>query len=631
MSDQIESLMIEFQRMADLTTGLLRKDDPYLLTIAANQVKQVSMPLGYFEFQKMVHSLRYEKSTPEVRAAALEEIGDIVAALMRSDTFQDLPNPEHLLQLDLVVNAAELAALPFESALKGGEPLLVRNGHKIVLTRRVRTDQATTQVSWPSRVRILFAWADAGGDIPMADHTNALRAALSAWIPMESLVAKADDIAKVFCVVAKASVSSITEACNYAVKEGMPFTHVHILAHGAKVGEEPDTVWGLALHNDADPSETQVARPDEIASALATLNSSAVVLSLAACDSGNETSPFVPRRSIAHELHVAGTPVVIASQFPLTKFGSTVLVKVFYKHLLDGNDVREALYTTRCELKQEAAAGHDWASVVAYVRLPETYGSQLKDVRLKAVLSSLGAVQGWTDNLVAGTDADPAKFKYLADKLEENICRLIKYYEDNSAEALRLENFGLLGSAEKRLSELYFSWRLRTSDGTLDAPMRAALTRSRDWYRRGCDSNLSHHWTGVQFLCLNAIVEGAAKDPRRWYAAELAAQLDRDDEGVQTDLESDEDIWACGSLAELYLLAPLLGLGDKMGLARDALNSLKTRVTLKFPNNSFYLKSTKRQLRRYIQWWTPGNGFLPGVNNNDLAANAGKLLELLDA
>jgi len=45
--------------------------------------------------------------------------------------------------------------------------------------------------------------------------------------------------------------------------------------------------------------------------------------------------------------------------------------------------------------------------------------------------------------------------------------------------------------------------------------------------------------------------------------------------------------------------------------------------------DTFPLESTKRQFRRYIDWWTSANGFLPG--RSDLATEAGALVRVLDA
>jgi hypothetical protein len=151
--------------------------------------------------------------------------------------------------------------------------------------------------------------------------------------------------------------------------------------------------------------------------------------------------------------------------------------------------------------------------------------------------------------------------------------------------------------------------------------MREALQRSRDWYRKCAQKNLSHHWTGVQYLSLEAILDGRIANPGRWYAGVEAANLDREN-GTPID-----GIWALGSLAELYLLAPLAGQTLPAGSAKKALAEMKARAVAEAGGDTFPLESTERQLRRYVDWWTAANGFFPGTS--DLAAEAGSLLQEL--
>jgi hypothetical protein len=145
--------------------------------------------------------------------------------------------------------------------------------------------------------------------------------------------------------------------------------------------------------------------------------------------------------------------------------------------------------------------------------------------------------------------------------------------------------------------------------------MREALSRSLGWYVQGYKNNLSHHWTGIQKLSLEAVLLGTISTPH-WYATLLAAE---------NDAGRAKEIWAYGSLVEIYLLAPLAAQGERMGMALEALREMKRRVLEHSPDDLFPLQSTERQLRRYTTWWTRSNGFFGDAP--DLANSARALLE----
>ena len=621
----MRSLLIEFHCFGKLTTGLLREGDSYLIAMASRPVLEIKMPLEYVDFVKLMKALRYEQG-PDARKNALKDVSETVTNLLQSKVLHDLcEGGEFPLQLDLVANAAELSALPFEAAVDGNNAALLAGKNPIVLTRRVRGDFAETSEPWPAKARILFAWACPKAlrvTVPYPKHELALRKALSSWIPLDGPSGTQQDISSVLEVVPGASLDSIREACQRAVERKKPFTHVHLLAHGYPVGEGIEQMFGLALHSKAFPEEVEAATPEAIALALEPLRGLTKVLSFAACDSGNEANTIIPRRSIAHEMHVRGIPVVIASQFPLTVAGSTILIETFYRELLAGQDVRMALHTARCALfNNQENARHDWASVVAYVRLPEGYAEHLPAVRLEAVLTSLKAVQSWSDDLIKSDTVDPARFERLADMLRGNLKRLESFLDgpDKLPPGVREENLGLLGSAEKRLAELYFECGQRSVGDGWKQPMLEALERSRTWYRKGFDSNLSHHWTGVQFLSLEAVLSGKVQDPNRWSAAVLAAQL---------SAQKDGEIWAWGSLAELYLIASAAGLGFQMDRAERAILELKDRVAKPGNGDRFPLESMARQLRRYSGWWTAAHGFV--AVDPELSSRAAQLADILE-
>jgi hypothetical protein len=350
-----------------------------------------------------------------------------------------------------------------------------------------------------------------------------------------------------------------------------------------------------------------------------------VIVTLAACDAANDTNALIPERSIAHELHRLGFSIVVASQLPFTVPGSTLMVQTFYKALLEGKDVRLALHDSRLALYgDQEKTGHDWASLVGYAQLPEGYDDHLREVRLKWVLASLKTIQRRSDKLITQADKDAPQFDRVAELLNALIVELGSFLQEDEKAGRRdrlEENRGLLGSAQKRLAELCF---VRSGLGEREhwrQGMRQALERSRDWYLKGYQGNPASHWNGVQFLSLDAILNGRIAKPRLWAAALTAAELYEQNEDPK------EVIWALGSTAELYLLAPLAGESTPADAARDALVEMKKRVGALEDKDTFPLESTERQFRRYVNWWTTANGFFPG--RSDLATEAGKLAEEL--
>src|SRR4030095_9051168 len=89
---------------------------------------------------------------------------------------------------------------------------------------------------------------------------------------------------------------------------------------------------------------------------------------------------------------------------------------------------RMALHQARVALYQsQAKTGHDWASLVGYVQLPEGYSDHLQDVRLQSILASLKTMQQWSDRLVAQDAKDPDLFDRVAEQLQERIEALQRF------------------------------------------------------------------------------------------------------------------------------------------------------------------------------------------------------------
>lgn len=620
----MRSLLIEFHRFGKDDTGVLREGDHYLVAAATHPVRDISMPIDYDSFLDKMQALRYKGDIAE-RTKALQELGTIVTEMLGTKALPDVKTGDFPLQLDLVVNAAELAALPFEAATDANDrPLLTQRELPIVLTRRVRHDFAEVRVTWLAKPRILFAWAfpeGAGVAVPYEEHARALRHALEPWIPDMGPAAKESDISAVLTVVEKASLDSIKKACEDAIAQKKPYSHVHLLAHGCSIGRGFKQRFGVALHDPAS-GELQAASPEELGDALVSLRGQPVILTLAACDAANQTNTIIADKSIAHALHVSGIPVVVASQLPLTILGSTLLVQHFYEALLRGDDVRLALHEARCALFNSPDSGHDYVSLVGYVQLPEGYKEQLSEVRLQSVLTSLKALRSCADDLLNCATYDPAQFDRLTELLRGRAQLLencLPETEKATRKGMLEEHLGLLGSCEKRLAELYFERGIRSGLSDWDQSMRESLERGRSWYKRGFDCNLSHHWDGVQSLSLEAVLTGRISEPGLWQAATIAAEIERKNKP--------EEAWALGSLAELQLLALAARQAEDLPKAIAMLEEMKTRVANRSDGDRFPLESTARQFRRYVKWWTNQNGFFPG--RTDFSLQAKRLAEVL--
>jgi hypothetical protein len=601
-----DSLLVQILRFGG-DTGVIRANDPYLVARGDEVAEEYRMELDHEEFLDYLDDLRYVRAIPDAeRRGALDKVAGTITRMLAVQ-----PRPRAL-QVDLVINAKELAALPFE-AVNGadGRPLLVRREPTVELTRRVRGAFRGRTPRWPAKPHVLLISSAPEEPVPLEAHEHAMRTALTPWIePLEGYPDAVPDERHVLTVLDQATLASIADACREATT---PFSHVHVLAHGTEVAHGERKRFGLRLWADHGREAADVTA-DQLVEALGAGSALPTVVSVTACDSADVGSTIVSGSSVAHALHAAGVPVVVASQFPLTFDGSTLMVETFYGWLLAGADVRDAIHRTREELyRRRHTTGHDWMSLVAYVQLPEGYIDHLLDVRLQAELASLQTAQLWADHLARRPTGSAEVFEDVAGRLRDRIANLERWAahaERMGRSDLLEENHGLLGSAHKRLAELYFC-----RAGTVEHPERSLersrreLEKSRVWYARAFAGNFSAHWLGVQQLSLEAVLHGAISQPWQWHAALQAAR-------VACETAPDE-VWGCGSRAELHLLAPYAGEGRQLEEAERALSELADRRP---EVDSFPVESTARQLRRYATWWTAPNGFFPGTD--DLAADA---------
>jgi hypothetical protein len=588
--------------------GILRRGDRYLVARANERVREFPMELDEGEFLTRLELLRYARDAAEdERGEALATVTGVVTRML------GLGSPTEDVQVDLVLSAQELLALPFEAATGGdGKPLVLAERPRVEITRRVRGAFRDHAAVWPSKPNVLFVAADPEQEVPADAHKQALRSSLQPWIePLKGFPSIVPDERSVLTIVERATLASVREAC-----ESSRYTHVHILAHGCVIDPGLMQKYGVKLYADDGAAAAEVSA-DDLVGALSAGSRLPTIVTLAACDSGNIGSPVIAGSGLAHALHAAGVPVVLGSQFPLTVPGSTLAVESFYATLFVGGDIRDAIHAARRAVYDARdETGHDWMSLVGYVQLPEGYADRLVDAWLEAEFASLKTAQVWADEVARLAVASREPYDRIAERLRSRIASLEQWAtlpQNTVRKAALDENRGLLGSAYKRLAELLHS---RASIGDeaerWESESRRALQQSRDWYGSAYAENLSAHWLGAQQLALEAVLDGQIAEPWKWDAALAAAET----AGVYED-----EYWSCGSRAELHLLAPYAGRDQQLGSVVDALHDLKARGGL-YPAA---IESTVRQLARYLTWWTSGKGFFGG--GRDLAADVAHVID----
>jgi hypothetical protein len=527
-----------------------------------------------------------------------------------------------------VLNANELGLLPFELLLDGaGGPCFASRERPVVLTRRIRQAFIGQKEHWPTVPRVLFAYANPGyghfPEVPWREHLDALAWALRPWTGGG---ASDPGHSGVLTELPDASFESLSQTLREADsgsggKTPRPYTHVHLLAHGALL---PDPLipnnpeYAVALCS----ADRQPTRFQQITSLLQGLERKPFVVSYMICDSANNFNPLREERNITQVTHEVGVPIVVGSQLPLTFSGSCQIVEGLYGGILNGRDVRSALHEVRCRLYEKKDTGHDWLSLVSYVRLPEGYEDYLEESVLVRELAALRTIGRRVDALLENPASTRDEYDEVIYTVRERIGVLEQQMSRIDALKIRRgvfeENAGLLGSAWKRLAELLFQ-RNRAGGEQAEASLRQqrdAMEMARDWYKRAADHNLSHHWSAVQYLSLQAVLSGELKEVHYWHAALQAAT---------NDAVRENEIWAYGSLAELYLLDPAGDPDSSVQMAAGALRTLTVRA--RAAGDDFPVESTRKQLLRYIRWWTPEHGYALPVRLG--GTRIGRLIEAL--
>jgi hypothetical protein len=536
-----------------------------------------------------------------MRQAELQELGAEVARILAeiptltAEISEASGGRPQLIHLRLALSGSELALIPFELAnAPQGFPgerieLQLQASAPITLTREIRRGRPLP-VAWNRAPRILFAFAAPGGSsVPFREHTHALRAALEPWIRKAKTAEERLPLIKEhLTVLPDASLEDIRREC-----ANRDYTHVHLLAHGIAFQHAGEQRFGLALCDEFDRNRAEIVEGKRLAQALRAVRSEGrgqsqpAVVTLATCDSGAVGSVLVPGGSIAHDLHAAEVPWVIASQFPLTKIGSVAAVEVLYTRLLLGDDPRLVLQDLRQRLFTATSTNHDWGSIVAYASLPEGFERQVNLFRERQMREAINVAFDW-----AAKQEDLNQMETALSVADKHLARWKALLPDDDSlpsREFKAECYGLHGASQKRKAELYY--RRGAEDRA-----RKALQDACAEYFRAMETGTQSHWTATQYLSLTAVL-GRKAEPELWAATRGWAMGDL----RRTDVATRG--WAHGSLAELELLAAYHQRPFASRKAAAAIVSHCEEIIRLMGPESFHVISTQRQFQRYLDWW----------------------------
>ncbi|HEY8551643.1 MAG TPA: CHAT domain-containing protein, partial [Vicinamibacterales bacterium] len=400
-------------------------------------------------------------------------------------------------------------------------------------------------------------------------------------------------------------------------------THVHVLAHGDADPSSPGT-FGLVFRDESGGAD--IVSGERLAGALTSLVGGRMqrpaVATIASCDSANVGTVIVPGASVAHALHQSGIPLVVASQFPLSKEGSVPLASTLYPALLRGEHPLLAIQRLRSELHaRHTSTWHDWASLVVYEALPLSMDDSLVALRYAQARRGIEAALGRIDRAARAGRPDAARVAELVADVDAATARL----PDEGPFAA--ESMGLRASAHKRLAQLVFTIDRVAPGISVPAADRGAgaastrgtvrlpdpydlLERSLQEYEITSRKFLTNdaeavqriatlHWVLVQVISLYAVL-GKPVDAGLFEAARVAADT------YLAHADPEAQAWAHGSLAELALLrlaAPDLDPVARRAAYGRALDHLRALLRLAPGRDAFIVTSTLRQLARYLEWW----------------------------
>lgn len=618
---------IRFAKLELLRNGpqhnqLLSPLTPYIALCGAAAPQTVHLPYEHRQLLTRLARLRYEQGgvaiAPEQRESELRELGEAIGrvfgAIPGLQTALDgaVREGAPLVHLRLSLCALELGMVPFEAAIApdnlpgSGAPLLLRT--PTVITREVRRSQPI-DVHWAREPRLLFAFATPPGlrPVPAQAHLNALRRAIEPYVPIaDSPEQRLPGVRAQLTVLPEASLKAIADACRSG-----DYTHVHLLAHGAPFEEAGHRRYGVALRSEGSDG-MDVVDGERLAIALrgaglnGALKEPPTLVSLATCDSGTVQSVLAPGGSIAHALHDAGIPWVVASQFPLWMSASTIAVEALYGGVLAGADPRFVLLELRQRLRTEVPQTHDWASIVAYAVSPWDFDQQIRAFSDQQVRRRLNVRFARLDELAArpaGAQSEEAEFDTLAKAIRAEhaawIARTAPHRAQRPAE--HAEALGMSGASEKRIA-------IACARRNQPEAAKTAYEAARDRYRQAVQAQPTNHWAITQFVSIAATPllmpdDQALELVREQYGAWWSSA--RQIAAWQLPATQGRDrAWVLGTLAELELLASVYeGRAFRVREACERIERACREILDCVGPDDFAVASTRRQLQRYLDAW----------------------------
>jgi hypothetical protein len=432
------------------------------------------------------------------------------------------------------------------------------------------------------------------------------------------------DVKAILTVLPDASLEKIRQAC--LTNE---FTHVHILAHGAPFDQAGDRRYGIALFSDTDTTKGDVVDGERLAIALMARDSTGAtrygptIVNLATCDSGNVSSVLTPGGSIAHELHAAGIPWVIASQFPLWMRASSIAAEVLFDGLLKGDDPRWVLYVLRQRLRTDSPGTHDWASIVAYATVPWDFEQQVDAFRDKQTRAKVDVKFARIDELVGanedGTATAGSRDSAATETQLRSLCNSIRedltaWRADPAATASakeKAERLGMSAASEKRIGIAYsLLSRNQESKEAYESRLqesKKAYEKSRDFYRNAIATEPYNHWVITQYLSILATPVLAPEEQAKSLAKQYGPWWVATRQIAEWQLRSatgHDRAWALATLAELSLLGVIYSESSfDRDDAKNRIVGLCQSICDAVSEDRFPVLSTSRQFKRYLNFW----------------------------
>ena len=628
---KIQDVVLELVRPGPAHNQLLSPLTPYVALCGGDSPVSVHMPFEHQQLLTRIQRLRYELETGSgseaqiaQRQAELHEMGTELG-----DVLGDIPTllaelsrvrceGEQLTHLRLSFSASELGMVPFETAISpagfpgSGSPLFLQSKTPVTVTREIRRGRPLA-LQWNQTPRILFVFASPPGlaPVPAEAHLRAIRKAITPWIKIRTdLQQRIDEVKAHLTVLPDASLQEIRDECSRE-----HYTHIHILAHGAPFTNAGDRNFGIALCCNSDKTKWEVIDGESLAIALTGKSAAGEtqhtpsVVSLATCDSGNISSVLSPGGSIAHGLHSAGIPWVIASQFPLWMKASTFAVEELFVGLLSGEDPRSVLYNLRRRLRTDCPGTHDWASIVAYATLPSDFENQLSHFRDRQIRSRLSVRLNRLDYLFGSDDKEEKEQISEAEKLSElgEISKTMRAIladwrkdlptdPEQCLNPVASDRFGMSGANEKRLGVAYMV------AGKKDDALNA-YKASRDFYCLAIEANPTSTWPLTQYLSMNAVLALKGEQGRTplgispgdwWFIATRLAT---------SQVDNPRGAFALTDLVELSLLGCFYNKPCNLDETRKEIEGYIKKIHQLEYKCSVPKTALLRQLKRYLRSW----------------------------